>query len=385
MHSEAAAMAPLPPPRPPRDVGGDPHHDNNILTALIRRSPLLPGSMPSLLQGNHGGDSDNSKLQSPRGLPLSLAPRLATGVDSVPAGYGNAPSGPAPGVVAGIVLGSVAGFLLVLWLIYWCVNLGYPSSATAVLETGSVSGVTTRSGGRYGASSSVVSRHSRPRPGHGGSGSRVSGISGVGGGRRSSKQQQTRTSVSRSPPGRRHRSGGGMREVFEMRRDRRRSGGNGAPPPPHPRSRSPEMDQIIVEEEHSDLSLRGAHARPPPPRGSRPPSRGPPAPPAPAPPPAPPLPPGLGGGRARPPPPQQRHHDLTSSSSEEDDEIVVLEENSTPPRQRDRRGSRSGGGRNTNTNSRRSSGSYYRDVDPHRYGSGGDGLSRRGSSSRRFS
>ncbi|KAK8051980.1 hypothetical protein PG993_003365 [Apiospora rasikravindrae] len=79
-----------------------------------------------------------------------LFPRLATGVTTVPQGYGNSPSGPEPGVVVGIVLGSIAGFLLVLWLVYTCVNLGNSRNTNVVVETeGSM------------VSGSVVTRKSR--------------------------------------------------------------------------------------------------------------------------------------------------------------------------------------------------------------------------------
>ncbi|KAI5868531.1 hypothetical protein GGS23DRAFT_592302 [Durotheca rogersii] len=92
------------------------------------------------------------RLQLRRLAPLrevSLFPRAATNVNSVPEGYGRTPSGPDPGAVVGIVLGSIAGFILLLWVIYWCVNLGNPT----IIEEGSVTG----------ASASVVSYRSRPR------------------------------------------------------------------------------------------------------------------------------------------------------------------------------------------------------------------------------
>ncbi|KAI8944919.1 hypothetical protein F4801DRAFT_570099 [Xylaria longipes] len=80
----------------------------------------------------------------------TLNARAYVGAQTVPQGYGNAPFGPDPGIVAGIVLGSVAGFLLSLALVYWCINLG---QGPRVREEGSVGGGT----------ASVVSWHSRPR------------------------------------------------------------------------------------------------------------------------------------------------------------------------------------------------------------------------------
>ncbi|KAI1365476.1 hypothetical protein F5Y08DRAFT_173944 [Xylaria arbuscula] len=80
----------------------------------------------------------------------TLRPRALEGATTVPQGYGNAPFGPEPGVVAGIVLGSVAGFLLLLAFIYWCINIG---QGPRMVEEGSVGG----------ASASVVSWHSRQR------------------------------------------------------------------------------------------------------------------------------------------------------------------------------------------------------------------------------
>ncbi|KAI2782010.1 hypothetical protein F4815DRAFT_464989 [Daldinia loculata] len=206
----------------------------------------------------------------------TLLPRLATDVSTVPEGYGRTASGPAPGAVAGIVLGSVAGFILLLWIIYWCVNLGSPAPH---LEEGSVSGV--------GGSSSVVSYRSRPRV------------------RRHRHSHKSRTSQQYSP----HR----RKETVEItRRDRtvRRS-------PSSSPARVPEVDQIVVLEEHSRSRSR--------PRSrSRSRSRS--------------------ISRPRPAP----------TRSDGNDEIVVLEEH-TPPR----RGSRGYRRRS----SERRSGAQYRDVE----------------------
>ncbi|KAK6957789.1 hypothetical protein Daesc_000578 [Daldinia eschscholtzii] len=207
----------------------------------------------------------------------TLLPRLATDVSTVPEGYGRSPSGPDPGAVAGIVLGSVAGFILLLWIIYWCVNLGSPAPA---VEEGSVSGV--------GASSSVVSYRSRPKV------------------HRHRHSHHSRSSQQYSP----HR----RKETIEItRRDRtvRRS-------PSSSPARAPEVDQIVVLEEHNRSRSRTrsrSRSRSPPRNISRP----------------------------RPPP----------SRSDGDDEIVVLEEH-TPPR----RGSR---GYRRRSSERRSA--QYRDVE----------------------
>ncbi|KAI1658518.1 hypothetical protein F4813DRAFT_51309 [Daldinia decipiens] len=203
----------------------------------------------------------------------TLLPRLATDVSTVPEGYGRTANGPSPGAVAGIVLGSVAGFILLLWIIYWCVNLGSPAPH---LEEGSVSGV--------GGSSSVVSYRSRPRV------------------RRHRHSHNSRASQQYSP----HR----RKETVEIRRDRtvRRS-------PSSSPARVPEVDQIVVLEEH-DRSR------------SRPRSRS------------------RSRSISRPRPAPVR--------SDGDDEIIVLEEQ-TPPR----RGSR---GYSRRSSERRSS-AQYRDVE----------------------
>ncbi|KAK7927165.1 hypothetical protein PG985_004163 [Apiospora marii] len=155
-----------------------------------------------------------------------LFPRLATGVSTVPQGYG-APSGPEPGVVVGIVLGSIAGFLLLLWLIYTCVNLSNSRKTNTIVETeGSM------------VSSSVMTRKSRKH--------------------RRSRQHHSR---SRSV---------GRRETVEIREQRvmpervvperiiveeRRSRGpppprmSGPPPPPPPMS--DEDDEVVVIEENT--------------------------------------------------------------------------------------------------------------------------------------
>ncbi|KAI0111906.1 hypothetical protein F4814DRAFT_371579 [Daldinia grandis] len=212
----------------------------------------------------------------------TLLPRLATDVSTVPEGYGRTASGPAPGAVAGIVLGSVAGFILLLWIIYWCVNLGSPAPN---LEEGSVSGV--------GGSSSVVSYRSRPRV------------------RRHRRSHNSRLSHQHSP----HR----RKETVEItRRDRivRRS-------PSSSPARVPEVDQIVVLEEHNRSRSRPrSQSR----SQSRSRSRS------------------RSISRPRPVPPR----------SDGDDEIVVLEEH-TPPR----RGSRGYRRRS----SERRSGAQYRDVE----------------------
>ncbi|KAI0848301.1 hypothetical protein F5Y00DRAFT_238809 [Daldinia vernicosa] len=206
-----------------------------------------------------------------------LLPRLATDVSTVPEGYGRTASGPAPGAVAGIVLGSVAGFILLLWIIYWCVNLGSPAPG---LEERSVSGV--------GGSSSVVSYRSRPRV-------------------RRHRHSHARSSQQYSP----HR----RKETVEItRRDRAVRRSRSSSP-----ARVPEVDQIVVLEEHDRSRSR-----------SRPRSRS----------------RSRSISRPRPPPPPPR--------SDGDDEIVVLEEH-TPPR----RGSRGYRRRS----SERRSGTQYRDVE----------------------
>ncbi|CAJ2513645.1 Uu.00g017640.m01.CDS01 [Anthostomella pinea] len=230
-----------------------------------------------------------------KALTARILPRAATNVDTVPQGYGQTPFGPDAGTVVGIVLGSVAGFLFLLWLIYMVVNLG--NGPSAVVETGSV-----RNGG--GTSASVVSRHSKPRP-H----------------RHHSKRRSHHSS--RSPaPGRR------TTETVEIRRERMAA----APMLP----RTPDRDQIVVEE-HRSRSV----SRPPPPM----------------------------------PPPAPR----IVPDDDDDDEVVVIEEH-TPPRRRDSRG------HHRRRSSERRSGGGYRDVDPYRF-AGGDGpvrdVSRRRSQSRR--
>ncbi|KAI2607282.1 uncharacterized protein GGS25DRAFT_495116 [Hypoxylon fragiforme] len=230
-----------------------------------------------------------------------LLPRLATGVSTVPEGYGRTPSGPSPGAVVGIVLGSVAGFVLLLLLIYWCVNLG--TSAPQTVIEGSVG---------TGPSSSVVSYRSRPRV-----------------------HRHTHRSSRQYSPHRRKETV----EIVRRERDMRRSLSRASTPP-----RAPDLDQIVVVEEHDRSTIPRSRSR------SRSASR-------PRPPRAPPAPP-------------------------IDDEIIVLEEHS-PPRRRESRSYRR---RSSERRSeRRSSGGQYRDVDPHRY-AGGDGPSRdvsRRSSSRR--
>ncbi|KAI2624251.1 hypothetical protein GGR54DRAFT_595743 [Hypoxylon sp. NC1633] len=209
----------------------------------------------------------------------TLLPRLATDVSTVPEGYGRAPNGPDAGTVVGIVLGSIAGFIVLLWLIYWCVNLGSPPTAAAVgdVEDGSAVG---------GPSSSSVMSFRPPRA------------------HRSSRRHSHR---SHSGP---HRT----KETIEItRRDR-----SAAPPQPGP-------EQIVVMEEHSNLSRSRSRSRsrsmgPPPPR------------------------------RVTPPPPRP---------PPDDDEIIVLEEH-TPPRRRDSRSYR-------RSSERRSSG--YRDDPRRRSGS----------------
>ncbi|KAK6853231.1 hypothetical protein PG995_010043 [Apiospora arundinis] len=161
-----------------------------------------------------------------------LIPRLATGVSTVPEGYGHSPSGPEPGVVVGIVLGSIAGFLLLLWLIYTCVNLGNGRRTNIIVETeGSM------------VSDSVVTRKSR-------------------------KHRRSHRTHSRS------RSVGGRRETIEIREQRvnvpterivveETTRSRGPPPPrmpvpgpPPPRQVPPPMsdsedDEVVVIEEHT--------------------------------------------------------------------------------------------------------------------------------------
>ncbi|KAI1083513.1 hypothetical protein F5B20DRAFT_408736 [Whalleya microplaca] len=149
-----------------------------------------------------------------------LAPRLAEDVSTVPEGYGRTQNGPDAGTVVGIVLGSVAGFVLLLWLIYWCVNMGAPP---AVLETASIGG----------GSTSVVSRHSAPRP------------------HRHRRSHQSRSSQARPP-----------HETVEIRREH-------AVPIVVPPPRAPEPDEIVVEEEHHHHRPRSrtiSRPHPPPPR-----------------------------------------------------------------------------------------------------------------------
>ncbi|RYP90096.1 hypothetical protein DL770_003788 [Monosporascus sp. CRB-9-2] len=340
----------MPPLRPAREGGAPGYH--RILTALLPRRPLLITSLPSLLHPDHDRQpSANVKLE-PEAKPV--VPRLATGVATVPQGYGNAPSGPAPAAVAGIVLGSVAGFILLLLLIYFCVNLGAPRSGPTMTTVEAVSGSppsgrsSDRRRSRYAAAAglsaasvSVVSRHSRPRAHHRKSRGHHHGAAGHSKRHRSDSHSRSR-SRSRSP---------GL--VMRRRRD--------TTTVEMRRTRSPlaaaSADQIIVEEEMS----RGATSR-----GT---SRGPPVP-MPMPIPPPPM------GRDR------RHH------RDDEDEVVVIEEHSPPPHQ-SRRGSR--GHHRRRSNERRRSGGgdgYYRDVDPHRF-AGGDApirsVSRRGSPSRRYS
>ena len=109
--------------------------------------------MPPLVPTLNGASTYLPLLRYPipvHDIAETLKPRALEGADTVPQGYGNAPFGPEPGVVAGIVLGSVAGFLLLLAFIYWCINIG---QGPRMVEEGSVGG----------GSASVVSWHSRHR------------------------------------------------------------------------------------------------------------------------------------------------------------------------------------------------------------------------------
>ncbi|KAK7958319.1 hypothetical protein PG988_013167 [Apiospora saccharicola] len=158
-----------------------------------------------------------------------LFPRLATGVSTVPQGYGSSPSGPEPGVVVGIVLGSIAGFLLVLWLVYTCVNLsnGRSTNITVVETEGSM------------VSSSVMTRKSRKqRRSRHHSGSRSIGR------RETVEIREQRVVPERVVPT--------ERIIVEERRSR---GGPPAPrmsgPPPPPPPMSDEDDEVVVIEENT--------------------------------------------------------------------------------------------------------------------------------------
>ncbi|KAI1409675.1 hypothetical protein F5Y13DRAFT_169811 [Hypoxylon sp. FL1857] len=256
----------MPPSHSLRDIARD------ILSHPASRSPPLPS--PTTTTTTFAQKLHNFASRT-------LLPRLVTDVSTVPEGYGRTPSGPDPGTVVGIVLGSIAGFILLLWLIYWCVNLGGPPPD---LEEGSVTA----------GSSSVVSYRSRPRA-------------------HRSHRHSHRSHSDYSP----HRR---TKETIEITR---RTGDIRPSPSP---ARPPDVDQIVVMEEH-DRSRSRSIPRPPPPP---------------------------------------------------DDEIIVLEEH-TPPRRRESRSYR------RRSTERRSSG-HYRDGDPYRF-SGGDApsrdISRRRSSSRR--
>ncbi|RYP36447.1 hypothetical protein DL767_003410 [Monosporascus sp. MG133] len=353
----------MPPLRPAREGGAPDYH--GILTALLPRRPLLITSLPSLLHPDHDRRPPANPKLEPETKPV--VPRLATGVDTVPQGYGNAPSGPAPAAVAGIVLGSVAGFVLLLLLIYFCVNLGAPRSGPTMTTVEAASGsppsgrssdrrrsryAAAAAAGLSAASVSVVSRHSRPRAHRRKSRGHHHAAAAAGHNKRHRSDSQSR---SRSPSlvMRRRRD----TTTVEMRRARS--------PLAAPSVRA-SADQIVVEEEVS----RGATSR-----GT---SRGRPVPmPMPPPPPV---------GRDR------RHH---RDDGDGDDEVVVIEEHS-PPAHKSRRGSRGHHRRRSNERRRSGGGSgggsggdgYYRDVDPHRF-AGGDApvrsVSRRGSPSRRYS
>ncbi|RYP78601.1 hypothetical protein DL769_003162 [Monosporascus sp. CRB-8-3] len=336
-------MAPLP---PVRDGGAPGYH--HILTALLPRRPLHITSLPSLLHSDH--DRRPAADLEPEPEPRPVVPRLATGVDTVPQGYGNAPSGPAPAAVAGIVLGSVAGFILLLLLAYFCANLGAPRPGPAMTTVEAASGSppsgrsSDRRRSRYAAAAlsaasvSVVSRHSRPRAHR----RKSRGHHHHHHGKRHRSDSHSR-SRSRSPSLVARRRRDTTTATVEMRRTR------------SPLAAPASADRIVVEEEVS----RGATSR-----GT---SRGPPVP------------------MPMPPPPVGR--DRRYHRSDEEDEVVVIEEHSPPPH-RSRRGSR--GHHRRRSNERRSGGAdgYYRDVDPHRF-AGGDApmrsVSRRGSPSRRYS
>ncbi|KAI1806151.1 hypothetical protein F4811DRAFT_551107 [Daldinia bambusicola] len=279
----------MPPLEPSRRLARD------VLSHLASRSQLSTAT-PTTESNLNLNPNLNLAQKIHAFASRTLLPRLATDVSTVPEGYGRTPSGPDPGAVAGIVLGSVAGFLLLLWIIYWCVNLG--TATPVIVEEASASGV------GPGGSSSVVSYRSRPRV-H----------------RHHRRSHHSRVSQPyASPPMTQQQR---RKETIEItRRDRvvRRSASSSP-------ARAPDVDQIVVLEEHDrsrtrSRSLSRSRSRS---RTRSPPRR----------------------SISRPRPPLSR--------SDADDEIVVMEEHSTPPR----RASRSYRRRS----SERRSGAQYRDVE----------------------
>ncbi|KAI0388778.1 hypothetical protein F5Y17DRAFT_451677 [Xylariaceae sp. FL0594] len=168
-----------------------------------------------------------------------LKPRIYEG-STVPQGYGNSPTGPAPGTVAGIVVGAVAGFLLIWGVIRWSMKMGNNNPRTSREEGSLMTGAGRSSRNApetVETNSSVLSWQARPKRQH--QHRRHHSGSGGGGGRR-------------------------KRERFEIRRERVAPVPRAvpvSPPPPH----HPDDDDMIVVEEFRSRAPSRVRSRPPPP------------------------------------------------------------------------------------------------------------------------